>query len=202
MSDIYKNLEILPIDLQGWNGNNQIFEKLILEKTPKVIIEVGTWKGQSAITMGETIKRNNIDCKIYCVDTWLGASEFLTNLRDTPERNLLHKNGFPQVYYQFLSNVVHSGLQDIITPIPNTSRIGYEVLRFFNIKADLIYIDASHSYDDVKDDIMNYVKLLNPGGIIFGDDYKHWEGVKMAVDEIFGIGNFELFEGNFWIKKI
>jgi hypothetical protein len=32
---IYDNLNLLPEDLQGWNGNDEIFEALILEKTGK-----------------------------------------------------------------------------------------------------------------------------------------------------------------------
>ena len=49
-------------------------------------------------------------------------------MKDTPERNLLNKNGYPQVYFQFLSNVIHNECEDIITPIPNTSVNGAKFL--------------------------------------------------------------------------
>jgi hypothetical protein len=61
---IYDNLNLLPEDLQGWNGNDEIFEALILETNPNIIIEVGTWKGQSTITMGKTIKKHNLSSTI------------------------------------------------------------------------------------------------------------------------------------------
>ncbi len=136
---IYNNLELLPEDLQGWNGNSKVFQKLIDAVNPKVIIEVGTWKGLSAITMAEHVKHTNKSTKIYCVDTWLGAIEFWSSHKSTPERDLLLKNGYPNIYYQFLSNVVHRKVEDIIIPFPNTSYIGYLYFQSQNIKADMIY---------------------------------------------------------------
>lgn len=199
--NIYSNLEILPEDLQGWNGTSEVFKTLISKTVPSVIVEVGTWKGQSAITMGKAVKELNLSSKIYCVDTWLGAVEFITTLKDTPERDLQLKNGYPQVYYQFLSNVVHSSLQDSIIPIPNTSITGAKYLKYNNVIPQLIYIDASHEEEDVFADLQLYYSLLADGGIIFGDDYNHWEGVRRAVEKFSltkGI-TFEILENNFWV---
>lgn len=117
----YDGIDLLPEDLQGWNGNSKIFGDLIQKIKPNIIVEVGTWKGQLAINMAKVIRGLSLNCKIFCIDTWLGSIEFITTMKDTPERNLLHKNGYPQVYFQFLSNVVHNNFEDIIIPIPNTS---------------------------------------------------------------------------------
>ena len=62
-------------------------------------------------------------------------------------------------------------------------------LFFFNFKskkifADLIYIDGSHEYEDVYQDLKNYNPLLNPNGIIWGDDWHiHAHGVVAAVTQ-------------------
>ena len=198
---IYENLELLPEDSSGWNGKSQLFEKLIQDLRPKTIIEVGTWKGQSAITMGNSVKNLGLETKIYCVDTWLGAIEFWGFLKETEERNLFLKNGYPQVYFQFLSNVVHHGLQDIILPFPNTSENGYRYLRDNGISPELVYIDASHEEDDVYRDITNYYNLLSIGGVIFGDDYISWEGVNKSVNRFSEENNltFDVIENNFWV---
>jgi len=120
---IYENLNLLPEDLQGWNGHAPIFKEFIEKIKPTHIIEVGTWKGMSAINMAKTVKDLSLDTKITCVDTWLGALEFWSKNSQTPDRNLLLKNGYPQIYYQFLSNVVHNKVEDIITPFPITFKI-------------------------------------------------------------------------------
>jgi predicted O-methyltransferase YrrM len=201
--EIYDNLELLPEDSRGWNGKSDFFKRIIDDVKPNLIVEVGSWKGQSAINMGEHIKKINIDCKIMCVDTWLGAIEFWTHLSGTEERNLLLKNGYPQIYYQFLSNVVHHGLQDIIKPFPNTSENGFRYLQSNNINPQMIYIDASHEEDDVYKDIKNYFSVLSKGGVIFGDDYNSWVGVRNASNRFRDEMNIhmDIVEDNFWVIK-
>lgn len=197
---IYEDFVPMPLDLQGWNSNNKIFQDLIIQVQPKTIIEVGTWKGASAINMGNIIKKMNLQCQLYCVDTWLGAEEFWNSLKDTPERNLLLKHGYPQIYYQFLSNVVHCNLQKIILPLPLPSTIAFKVLEYNQIQADLIYIDGSHEYEDVKTDIKLYKQLLTKKGIMFGDDYNdNWPGVKKAVNESFLKERVTIVDNNYWV---
>jgi len=178
--NIYENFsDLLPLDLQGWGGGRKIFRTLIDEINPILIIEVGTWKGQSAINMASYLKEKKLEAKIICVDTWLGGMEFMNS--EDPRKNLIPKNGYPQIYYQFLSNVIHKGLQNYIIPFPNTSLIAARYLKNNNITSKFIYIDGSHNEQDVLMDLNNYWKLLESGGIIFGDDYK-WGSVKRAVD--------------------
>ena len=47
---------------------------------------------------------------------------------------------------------------------------------------DLIFIDADHSYEAVREDISLWLQKLRPGGVLAGHDYHGW-GVKQAVDE-------------------
>jgi predicted O-methyltransferase YrrM len=180
-NNIYDNLFLLPEDLDGWNGNSEVFGDLIRETLPSVIVEVGSWKGQSSINMARTCKKLGLKTKIYCIDTWLGALEFWDTLKDTPERDLMLKNGYPQIYYQFLSNVDHNGVNNFIIPVPMPSNIGLKLLHKQGIKADLIYIDGSHDYVDVSSDINMSLKLF-PDAIVCGDDLL-WPDVQKALWE-------------------
>jgi SAM-dependent methyltransferase len=201
-TDIYKDFTPLPENLDGWNGTKPVFAKLIDEYNPKHIIEVGTWKGQSAITMAKHIKAKGLPTKITCVDTWLGALEFWGKLKHTGERNLLLKNGYPQIYYQFLSNVVHNDVQDVILPFPNTSFIAAKYFQEQKITADIVYIDGSHEYEDVLQDCNEYWKVVANGGVMFGDDWR-WESVKRAVNEFAEKNSFTFTrEGDdFWLFR-
>lgn len=183
----------------GWHSDSQIFSGLIRETKPKTIIEVGTWLGASAINMARETRSAGLDTTIYCVDTWLGAEEFWTRWSHTPERDLRCRNGMPQVYYSFLSNVVEHGMQDIIVPVPNTSHIGSMILKHNGVQAELIYIDGSHEYEDVKRDIKDYMPVLASGGVMFGDDM-NWYDVRAAVEDSFG-KSFDLVEDNFWVFR-
>src|SRR6185295_14421751 len=63
----------LPLDLHGWGSESPAFRELILRVKPRLIVEVGTWKGASAIHMADIVAETKLDAQILCVDTWLGA---------------------------------------------------------------------------------------------------------------------------------
>jgi hypothetical protein len=172
--NIYTGFNPLNEDIKNFGDHSLLYENLI-EKISKqnkdhyLIIEVGTWFGNSAIQMANICKKSNINASVLCIDTWIGSYEHYIN----PEwkQSLDLKFGFPNYYYQFLSNVIHKNVQDIIIPFPTTSISAFKFLQHYNIKADLIYIDAGHEALEVYFDIKNYSELLDSKGIIFGDDY-------------------------------
>lgn len=184
-----------PTKPDGWNSTHPIFAELVSPLFAPVIIEVGTWHGKSAIEMAKHMHGQG---NIYCVDTWLGALEFWTTHRDTPERDLQLRSGYPQVFYHFLACIRDAGVQDLITPVPMPSVMGARYLQWANVSADLIYIDASHEYEDVKADIEAYMPLLKSGCTMFGDDFSAFEGVSRAVRETFG-RNVRIVDDNFWV---
>lgn len=177
--------EAYPLDLQGWNSTAPIFAELLAKVQPGLIIEVGSWKGASAVHMAMESRRLGLDAHILCVDTWLGSAEFWVDLGDrTRYGSLGLRHGYPTVYYQFLANVVKSGVQDRITPFPLSSSVAAEVLTQKGVTADLIYIDASHEYRDVLTDLQCWWEILGTGGVMFGDDIdSNWPGVDKAVRE-------------------
>jgi len=191
---------LFPKDLQGWGGTHPIFETLINKTLPSIIIEIGTWKGQSALHMASILKYKNIKCKIYCVDTWLGCHADIEEDHNRNSQWLLKRDGFPQIYQQFISNVKWENSEDYIIPCPNTSDNYFNFLKNKNIKADLIYVDGSHLFDNVYNDIKNYSQLLNTNGVIFGDDYTFAIGVKQAVEKYCFENNKqrEVIEGRYW----
>jgi predicted O-methyltransferase YrrM len=202
--DPFENIEefIQPFKMQVFADEKmgEWIKNLIMQKKPQLIIEVGSWMGWSAIKMAEAMAAlEDTERGIICVDTWLGATEFWATGQENGgwwqqmslQKNFFRENhyeflslkcGYPSVYYNFLSNIFHKNLQKFVCPFPQTSSIASRWFSLNNIKADLIYIDGSHDYEDVKSDIKNYFKLLENNGIIFGDDY--WiSDVKRAVDE-------------------
>lgn len=192
-----------PRDLHGWGAESPTFRNLILELHPRLIIEVGTWKGASAVAMARLLGEAGLTAsQIVCVDTWLGALEFWTDQSD-PERfgSLQLRNGYPSVYYQFLANVCQEGLQSFITPFPQTSSTAALWFRYYGILADLIYLDASHEDDDVYEDVCRYWEVLRPGGILFGDDYA-WDGVRLAVERFARENRQTLeFDADKWLMR-
>jgi len=171
-----------PVDAHGWGGQSPAFRELIAAHQPRLIIEVGTWKGASAMEMAGACRDLGLTTQIVCVDTWLGALEFWTD-HDDPERygSLALQHGYPSVYYQFLANVCHAGHQDRIVPFPQTSSTAALWFRRFGLTADLIYVDASHEEEDVYQDLCSWWEVAGEDGLLFGDDWS-WDGVRLAVE--------------------
>jgi hypothetical protein len=130
------------------------------------------------------MKDAGIDGAVICVDTWLGGLDHITRPKGAEwQIKPYYKHGYSQLYYQFLANVVHRGVQDYIVPLPNTSTAGARWLAQAGLLADLIYVDASHEEDDVYQDMEQYWKVLRPGGVMCGDDWAlAWHGVVCAVN--------------------
>lgn len=173
---------------------------------PLVIIEVGTWKGKSAMTMGHICKLLGFsDASIVAVDTWLGAPEFWTwGIGDSTRGVALGRvNGYPSVFYTFTKNVKAAGLHTIIAPLPLSSIQGAHVLAHYSLAADLIYVDAAHEYEAVIADLRAYYPLLKPGGTLLGDDFmENWPGVKRAVQEFAQEKGLELrLDGVVWTLR-
>jgi predicted O-methyltransferase YrrM len=157
----YNSVDLLPFDAHGWLAleNRRNLKRFIKSKSPKKVVELGSWLGASARLMGSLLPS---DAKLYCVDTWLGTH--------VHQAEPFYKGKLPTLYQQFLSNVIHAKLTDIIVPLRMTTR---EAVDHIDDGIDLIYVDADHSKEGAYNDIMDWYPKLSEGGIICGDDYAH-----------------------------
>jgi hypothetical protein len=172
------------VDHQGWNGAHPALTRLVAELRPKIILDIGVWKGQSTLTLAQALRDQGLDGAVIAIDTWLGSPEHWN-----PERTqfglaeLRLKRGYPRLYEVFRRNVVRSRLSDYVVPLPQTSLNAAEILRRCGTWAQLIHVDAAHDYDNVLADCRAYWDLLDRGGVMIGDDYADdWPGVRAAAD--------------------
>lgn len=68
---------------------------------------------------------------------------------------------------------------------------------------DAVFIDACHTFDGTRDQILVYREKLKPGGLLCGHDYdrKNWPGVVQAVEEC--VPDFQHVAGTslWWSRK-
>lgn len=77
-----------------------------------------------------------------------------------------------------------------------------EMVKAWEIKIDMIYIDAGHQYKDVQQNLEDWDQHVRTGGVFSGHDYsKSWEGVKRAVDEFAKAHGCKIktFEDSSWL---
>jgi len=136
-----------------WFSNNiTIWEKLVINKLYHInYLEIGSFEGRSTIFIGELKNTNSITA----VDTWEGSDEHIDY------------TSFIKVFENFKTNI----------NILNKSNI-----KFFKTTSDnffknnknvynLIYIDGSHEYTQVKKDFVNSMNCLEKNGYIICDDF-------------------------------
>lgn len=80
------------VDIQGWDGSNHYsFETAIRVIRPRIIVEIGVWKGASSLHMAEALRRYGIEGVVVAVDTWLGASDHSSTRLSECCRNTMYK---------------------------------------------------------------------------------------------------------------
>jgi hypothetical protein len=187
IGNVFEDFEasVHAADPQGWGSNHPGLAMAIDAVRPRLIIEVGVWKGMSAITMARHARSVGLETEVLCIDTWLGSPEhWLVRHKPNYFPSLRLRNGFPRLYETFLANVIAHGVQDLITPLPNTSENAAVILRSLGATAGLVHIDAAHEYDSVLRDLQTYWDLLDPDGLLIADDYSdHWPEVVRACDD-------------------
>jgi predicted O-methyltransferase YrrM len=187
-------------DLQG-SPEDSLLPRLVAGLHPRLVIEVGSWKGASAVRLATLLRAQGTDAAVVCVDTWLGSLEHWdASVRGWDIRPYL-RHGYPTLYHLFLANVMHAGFADLIVPIPNTSAIAARWLARQGVVADLVYVDGSHEEDDVYADLRSYWPLLRPGGVLAGDDWHvRWFGVICAVNRFAREHDLAIqFSGHQWL---
>jgi SAM-dependent methyltransferase len=169
---------------EPWFRNEKLYTSIV-QKYPSgsKFVEVGCWKGKSSAYMAVEIANSGKEIEFFCVDTWEGSKE-----------HVFSENKTQKIWDIFSQNM--SPLSKYYKPIIGRSTDVSQ--KFENESLDFIYIDASHEYHDVKDDINHWLPKLKRGGIIAGDDYGNpdFPGVHKAVFEI--LDGYEVENGT-WI---
>ena len=189
-------------DPQGWKSDHPYLIEAVSSLKPKIIVEVGVWKGGSSITLGQAAKSNALDACVISVDTWLGAWDHWIN--EDWFGSLVVDHGQPMLMKTFMTNVMHANLENYIVPMPLDSLNASVVLKARGIGVNLFHLDGAHDYSAVMSDLQAWWPLIEDGGMIIGDDYYtdgNWAGVRQAFDEFFGTKRIEHTGGKCRVMK-
>ncbi|KAF5731990.1 hypothetical protein HS088_TW18G00677 [Tripterygium wilfordii] len=187
--------------IKGWGSYGAVFEHLIQEVKPRIIIEVGTFLGASALHMAELTRKVGLETQILCVDDFRGWPGF----RDRLFKDIKMVNGDVLLLYQFLQNVIHKNATDTVLPVPFSTGSALEKLCEWGVFGDLIEVDAGHDFNSAWADINRAHRILRPGGVMFGHDYftaADNRGVRRAVNLFARINGFGIeTDGQHWVIR-
>lgn len=133
------------------------------------ILEVGSWAGASTITWAKAIKDLGLSGSVHCVDIWEPYFDLEANTAEIYEKmNRAADHG--EIFLEFQRNIAAAGVEDIVTITKGNSR---EVLPgLARHSYQIVFLDASHLYADIYNDILQAKELVADQGILCGDDYE------------------------------
>lgn len=159
------------LQISGWMDFEELFWLAAQASKSKSICEIGSWQGRSTRALVD-----NTPGTVLAVDTWAGTDNEVDNARTTD----------PDALFQTFQDNMVGVPEGKLSFIRSLSVDAAKICKKQNQQFDMIFIDADHSYDAVKADILAWFPLLIGGGIICGHDYSYvWPGVVQAVNELF-----------------
>ena len=165
-------------------GNNPGSDHTWLRMKSKTVgAELGVWKGDSSA------KFLNVASHVHLVDPW-SVQPYLENKEVDKERYFsryeeLVGSANPQDFQTYYDDIYESVVKRFKNkPVTIHRMTTTEWFKNFKEKLDWIYVDARHDTPGVYEDLINSVKVLKKGGVIYGDDYGFNKYcVKVAVDK-------------------
>lgn len=160
MSQEYNN------DIDGWMSVEELNWLYNTAKNMDSIVEIGCWKGRSTHALCSGCKG-----KVYAVDHFKGSTGEEEAHKEAQEKDIRK---------EFEKNM--EGFNNL-TLLPISSKEAME--KFKDKEVDMVFIDGSHDYESVKEDIEGWLPKCKK--LISGHDFSvDWEGVQRAVKEKFG----------------
>lgn len=145
--------------------------------TPMTLVEIGSWAGQSTLAIARWMTFRD---RLFAVDDWSGMSNSPIS-PDEAFRTFCHNMGPFLFHNVFPLRGESSFISDCW---PDSKPI------------DFLFIDADHSYEGCRSDIVCWSRYVRDGGIVCGHDYTVG-GVRGAVESFFG-DKYEISNGNVW----
>jgi len=128
-----------------------------------VIVEIGSYFGSSTGYIASALAPER-NIRFYAVDTW---------------KNDAMSEGRRDTFSEFLENI--KSYRNQVVPLRGCS---LDIVRRLDVEIDLLFVDADHSYEAVKSDILSWCPLVKMGGWVAFHDYTNPCGIAQAVSEL------------------
>ena len=139
---------------------------------PYRVLEIGCLEGSATTFFSDTVLNHPNSC-MTCVDPF-----------DADNPTTIQEKGGDYTKRLFLENISKSKNHEKIELVELYSNEFYKTNdKTFNF----IYIDGSHLVEDIAHDFVKCLEILEPGGIMWMDDYLWGDGVTIrdCVDRLF-----------------
>ena len=191
------------VDIPGWFDFAGVYDAAVQwAQSGSTFVEVGCWFGKSTVYLASRIRESRKRITLYAVDTFEGSPD------EEPMLAVVRQNN-GSILTAFRQNLQDAGVIHLVRPIVSTS---FEASRrFVDNSLSFVFIDACHTYEAVRQDILSWLPKVKSGGVLAGHDFGTYRSVARAVGEILGkipvqencwvYAKPRLFERDFWNRR-
>ena len=150
-----------------WVGHRNFAYDYICFAKPGVVVELGSYYGCSAFAFLQAIKDQGLTSRFYAVDTWCGDDFTKTDYQE-------------DIYgaYKRINDACFGSVSSTMVRKTFVQACGM----FEDGSIDLLHIDGSHKYEDVKEDYLCWRSKVAENGVVFFHDV----GMDLLFDEPMG----------------
>ncbi len=153
------------------------------------VVEIGVFRGKNAAMLREVFPTAHL----YLIDPWKPDVRYIETGNAVSKEQKTYDDALCEVQERFKKDgnvtIIQKPSVDAAMEVPD--------------HLDLVFIDANHDYEHVKQNIETWERKVRAGGILSGHNYGHprMTGVSKAVEEKFGT-EFIRGQDQVWAKII
>lgn len=167
-------------NIDGWlEFREQVLLYTLAQKVPKdkAIVELGSWMGKSTVMLAAG-SLSATRAPVYAVDL------FTLPVNDPYDYSQHLVSGTQEYESMFWRNINEYGLASIVKAVKSSTVEAAKA--WTGMPIQLLFVDANHSYGEVRDDFLAWVQHCDEGAQIAFHDYvsDKFAGVRRLVDRL------------------
>jgi O-antigen biosynthesis protein len=143
----------LLLETTAWAGHIPFAMFAVSAAQPKIIVELGAYRGVSYCAFCQAVKTLRFSTKCYAVDTWEGDA----HAGELEQHVYTNLENYQQPLYGDFSRLVKATFDEALNNFGESS-------------IDLLHIDGFHTYEAVKHDFETWLPKMSTTGIIIFHD--------------------------------
>lgn len=161
-----------------WAGHIFFAYDLVCNLKPKMIVELGTYRGTSFFSFCQAVKDRHLSTKLFAIDSWEGED---------------HTGMYGNDILKEVKNIVNNYYRKINIKLLKTY-FDTAVNKFKDNQIDILHIDGLHTYEAVRHDYETWQGKVSKNGIILFHDinvqergfgvYAFWKELKKSKNTI------------------
>lgn len=139
-------------------------------KVPGNVVEIGTWRGGSALIIASALKNSNSNKILHTVDPFNSERDVKSKKYLAKDMKILGIKNLKDNYYYVRTLLKKFKLIPYVKIHISRSA---DTAKNWKTKCSFVFIDGNHTFSSVKNDILLWGNLCNPGGLLAIHDYKN-----------------------------